>query len=557
MWVKQRRIVGLVGLALMGWLASHCSSAQCADAVGLAKPAEARKARSTGDQQKQIEDVARRIFAITDVVLDHHIEPATRQEMILTGLRSACAAKKISLPELGRRVSDLKTVDDLAGLLKELWPQLTHGGKPSPTEVEQAIFEGLLRPVPGSPYVLPAKEARVQAQLQANRYIGIGIALASAEKKIDLPQIKHVQPGGPAALGGLRVGDLIEQINKNRIEPGSPLRATVDELRGPEGTEVTIRVRQPDSKESRTMTLTRLPVMFKSVKCDATNGDEDRVVLVNKNPAIAYLKIDSVTASTARELAAWEPRFREAKVQGLILDLRGTGTREGFDNYHSALLLADSLVDGKPLGQLRTRVSVREFSADRECLFRDLPLAVLIDKYTNGPASWVAAVLQDSDPPEQKRRRAVVVGMFGGGDNFIRSAFPLPGGNELIMPNAVWQRPAAGTSPQRKVRLYSWDPGANESYGWSEGHVTATAHREGVLPDAYVSYYAESRDDVQNVEFDQPTDAVPARANLRDPARQLPRSKGASRDASRKFDAFEDVAIIELQQQLELAARKQ
>ena len=84
----------------------------------------------------------------------------------------------------------------------------------------------------------------------------------------------------------------------------------------------------------------------------------------------------------------------------------------------------------------------------------------------------------------------------------------------------------------------------------------ATAHREGVLPDAYVSYYAESRDDVQNVEFDQPTDAVPARANLRDPARQLPRSKGASRDASRKFDAFEDVAIIELQQQLELAAKK-
>src|SRR5580700_79739 len=370
MWVKQRRIVGLVGLALMGWLASHCSSAQCADAVGLAKPAEARKARSTGDQQKQIEDVARRIFAITDVVLDHHIEPATRQEMILTGLRSACAAKKISLPELGRRVSDLKTVDDLAGLLKELWPQLTHGGKPSPTEVEQAIFEGLLRPVPGSPYILPAKEARVQAQLQANRYIGIGIALASAEKKIDLPQIKHVQPGGPAALGGLKVGDLIEQINKNRIEPGSPLRATVDQLRGPEGTEVTIRVRQPDSKESRKITLTRLPVMFKSVKCDATNGDEDRVVLVNKNPAIAYLKIDSVTASTARELAAWEPRFREAKVQGLILDLRGTGTREGFDNYHSALLLADSLVDGKPLGQLRTRVSVREFSADRECLFR-------------------------------------------------------------------------------------------------------------------------------------------------------------------------------------------
>ena len=448
--------------------------------------------------------------------------------MILAGLRAACAAKKISMPDLGRRVSDLKTVDDLAGLLKDLWPQLTHAGKPSPAEVEKAIFEGLLRPVPGSPYVLPAKEARVQAQLQANRYIGIGIALGSAEKGIDLPQIKHVQPRGPAALGGLRVGDLIEQINKNRIKDRTPIREIVDQLRGPEGTEVMIRVRQPDSKESRTMTLTRLPVMFKSVKCSATNGDEDRVVLVNEKPAIAYLKIDSITASTARELASWEPRLRGAKVQGLILDLRGTGAPETFDNYHSALLLADALVDGKPLGKLRTRESVREFTADRECLFRDLPLAVLIDKYTNGPASWVAAVLQDSDPPEQKRRRAIVVGIFGGGDNFIRSAFQLPSGDELILPSAVWQRPNSGTSSLRKVRLYRWDPDANESYAWSEGHVTATAHREGVLPDAYVAYYAESWDDVHNVEFDQPTDAVPARANLRDLARQLPRSKAGS-----------------------------
>jgi carboxyl-terminal processing protease len=436
--------VWIGGLAVMGLLASGYFPALRAETDGAGKAIETRGVAANGDQRKHVAEVANRIFAITDLVLDQHIEPATRQEMILAGLRSAVGSKNVAAPSLGRRVSDLKTREDLIALLSELWPTMTRPTGAASNQFEKSLFEGLLRPVLGHAYLLPAKEARVQAQLQANRYIGIGIALGMDDKS-HLPQIKVTQAGGPARLGGVRAGDLIEEINHLRVAPKAQIRDVVDQLRGREGSELTIRVRQPDAKESRTLALVRLPVMFKSVKCSAENADEDRVVLLNSKPAIAYLRIDSIMASTARELASWEPRLREAGVKGLVIDLRGTGGRGGFDSYHSALLLADSLLDGKPLGSLLTRDGARKFTADRDCLFRDMPLAVLVDGNTNGPAEWVAAALQDAEPSKQKRRRAVIVGdrVLGEPDNYVRSAFPLPGSDEsLILATGAWERPA-------------------------------------------------------------------------------------------------------------------
>jgi hypothetical protein len=296
--------------------------------------------------------------------------------------------------------------------------------------------------------------------------------------------------------------------------------------------------------------------MFKSVKCSRENDEDEHVVILSPKPAIAYLKIDSITASTARELASWEPRLREAGIQGLILDLRGTGGREGFEGYHSALLLADSLLDGKPLGKLRTRDGVREFNADRDCLLRDVPLAILIDKYTNGPASWVAAALQDSNPPEQRHRHAVIVGTPGGTDNFVRSTFPLPDGDELVLANGVWQRPNAHPEKERMVRFYSMVYAiGNPSRDWKIMEAKAKFHREGLTPDAYI-FLIDPRNGIPDVEMgpvaqSSATQAYPsASGDVVDPRKVQQNSK-------RLLDSFEQAAISELERQIELAGQKQ
>jgi carboxyl-terminal processing protease len=534
--------VGLAVVALLTWSVSVANSGEKAD---TAKPAPL-KAATTGFDRKHVDEMARRIFTITDVVLAHHIAPPTRQEMILSGLRSAIATKNLPAPELSRRVSDLRTVEELTELLNEQWPKFTQKGEASGEGAETALIQGLLQPVPGSPSIMPAKEARVQAQIQANRYIGIGIAL-SMDDNSKLPQIKHAMAGGPAALGGVKDGELIEQINHKAVPRKAKLADVVDELRGPEGSELTLRVRQPHAKQSRTLALVRLPVMFKSVKSSRENDQDDRLVLLSKKPKIAYLKIDSIMASTARELASWEPKIREAKAEGVILDLRGADGHESFDGYHSALLLADSLLDSKPIGELTTRDGSRKFAADRECLFRDLPLAVLIDESTNGPAAWVAAALQDADPPDRERRRAILVGRPSGADIFARSAFPLPGGDELVLPMGTWQRPLAGKQ-LRQVRSYSQFVGGNTATS-TVTQLSAKSESTVVVPDALVLVI----DPMAGVQWVEIVTAPKEKAGQAYPAATTGKW---SKPGEAKPDPYHEAAIAELQKQIGLAAAK-
>jgi len=419
---------------------------------------------------------ARRVFAITDVVLQNHIDPPTRQEMIRGGFKALLDEAKQARPaDLSSRVSEVRTREDLTALLTQIWPksteacgflagvilrsigmalgatpemvnqleQLFGAGNASGAQLERVFVGGLLGAVSGHAGLVSRKEAVVQSQLQANRYVGIGIALNMEDKKTKLPRIVKVFPNGPADGAGIRAGDLIAEIEHEPVVPGDRLVKFVERLRGAEGTEPALRIRRGDSKVPLAFNLLRLPVMIPSVHAV---GDEAGL---GKDPSrrIAHLEIHSITASTAQELRSWERKLRAAGTGALILDLRRTWDR-GEGSLHAAILLADSLLDGKPLGKLRTRDGIRQFMADRDCLFRGWPLVVLIDEYTGGAAEWVAAALQDADPRTQPRnRRAIVVGSRSGGDNFVRSAVPLPDSDGvLVLATGLWERPVAARS---------------------------------------------------------------------------------------------------------------
>src|ERR1700722_9546926 len=104
MGIGPHRSLWAARLLLGGFCAVAIAPAQAADTIGTAKP-EAAKTPSKWPAARDLDGVARTIFAITDVVLDHHIQPVSRQEMILSGLRGAFAWKNLAAPELGRRVS--------------------------------------------------------------------------------------------------------------------------------------------------------------------------------------------------------------------------------------------------------------------------------------------------------------------------------------------------------------------------------------------------------------------------------------------------------------------
>jgi len=428
-----------VGILLSGNLAGPASIGRCADRAAAAHALDKREA------------YARRMLAIADLVREHHVDPPTRQEMILGGINAALAEFNSGPhPDLGRRVSEIKTARDLCAILNDIGPPANESDgaalKQASDQFEKTFLRGLAGTVSGYLVLVSENEARAEAQLQANRYVGVGITVSDEHGR--LPHVAEVVPDAPADSAGVRVGDVIEEIDHVAVVPGTFASETVDRVRGAEGTQVTLRLRSEDSPQLRTVTLTRRRIVTRTVEEESANGSQEfprePLVRVNATPCINHVRITKISASTAHELRTLEAKLRRVGTQAVILDLRGTSTAGyGIESDHLAVLLADCLLDRVPLGKLRTSHGMREFTAGRDCVFRDWPLAILIDENTRGAAEWVAAALQDTDPPNRRiGRRAIIVGMPSAGENLVRSAVRLPNSEEFVMlATGTWQRP--------------------------------------------------------------------------------------------------------------------
>ena len=148
----------------------------------------------------------------------------------------------------------------------------------------------------------------------------------------------------------------------------------------------------------------------------ASDKRGDRDYVLDASAPIAYLRIQTIGASTAHDLQKMARQIENSGRYGIILDLRG------FDAtlVHPAVLLADTLLAGGVIGRMRTVEGEVTYQADPDAVFRNLPMAVLVDQSTAGAAEWVAAALQDN-------KRAVIVGMptRGAMPLFTRDGLPL------------------------------------------------------------------------------------------------------------------------------------
>lgn len=309
-------------------------------------------------------DFARRMFKVTEIVLDKHVEPPTRQEMLLCGF-TALYGGSLS-DDLRRAVSATATEDDFIDTLLHFWPRRDKSRRPG----SRAAF-----------------------------FYGMGEAVIL---EID-----------GTTTEGLRITDVIGR------------------LRGAEGTTVTLRVAPDGNGESRLVTLTRSVVPRQTVIGWRQLRSETWDPVVEGDIPVGYLKISEIGGSAVSELREYEAELLARQVDALILDLRRADGRE----LRHAITLADALLDGGQAGVIRSREGTRSVRLDRDCLFRDWRMAVLVDNHTNGYAEWVAGLLQ-------LHREAIVVGeSTSGGWRFVMTPIELPGDWGVIgLATAVLER---------------------------------------------------------------------------------------------------------------------
>jgi carboxyl-terminal processing protease len=364
--------------------------------AGALRQATADSPSPPTTELKNPRELGKHVQDITDTVLGYHLDPPARQQMILAGIKSLYEAAGLPIPAgLSRRVSALSTPEQFTALLVELWPSGPSKSIPS-RDLGEALVDGLLATVSGGAVITSAREQEVQEQFQGNRYVGIHIQVRYDEKE-KRTIIAGIVPGGPADRAGMKQEDCIEQIDGVDTKDLT-LRQVVERLRGADGTDVRVTVRQPKG-EARPLKATRGPLFIPTITGvkKQTSGEWD--FRLGGADSIGYLRIREISASTPHELRKVAQQLESAELRALIVDLRGLSST----SLHPTVLLADSLLDHGRIGQVREAERVMTYDATPDALFRGWPLVALIDAETALTAEWLAAALQDN-------RRAVLVG---------------------------------------------------------------------------------------------------------------------------------------------------
>ena len=387
-----------------------------------------------------------RVVSVVDSVLEHHIDPPTKQEMILYGVKSVYQRANRPVPmRLSQHISELTTQRQIVDYLTSLRTEFEDF-----TEYEAVLMAGMFRAVPGGGAVIKAEEARVQGQLAANRYVGVGIALGMSEQK--RPEIQKVFYEGPGWKAGVKSDDQILEIDGESTR-GKDLQRIVKELRGAEGTNVTLVLKQP-GHEPREIEVTRGVTFIPTIEGSREISEGQWQYTVDSAPDVALLKIRQFGPSTLHELKRIQAKLRDKNIQGLVLDLRSGGGL-----LHDVVMFADQFMDEGTIGSVKTLDSVTTHKAHAGSLFKDVPVAILIASYSNADRVYLAAALQD-------HKRAVVIGEPTRGETYVKSHVEMPSGDKLVLATGLLRR-GDGTTLLRPNRD-RWVPLPNQVVKKSE-----------------------------------------------------------------------------------------
>src|SRR5262245_16739931 len=298
--------------------------------------------------------------------------------------------------------------------------------EPNVKSAVDGAIRGLIESIdPYGGYLTP-KDVAFYKDYVANPYKvpGIGAILAKPSK-LGYPVIISTIAGGPAAKAGLNSGDIIEAIDGvttrelNLIQIDSMLAAPTTKTAALS----IIRARRNDPE-----------VVNVAREVVAPPAVESKMLETN----IAYVKVPLLAPGKAQEARRQLDALLKKGATNVILDLRYSA---GGDDKE-ALQVANLFVESGTLaflGSSNSSPSQRKpkeaLSADPKQVLTKVPVAVLINQSTAGPAELIAGAIEDN-------HRGQVVGVKSFGMGAVQKLIPLDGGYGLLLSTAKYFTPS-------------------------------------------------------------------------------------------------------------------
>jgi carboxyl-terminal processing protease len=253
------------------------------------------------------------------------------------------------------------------------------------TELSNASLQGMVRQLRKSneedhysEYFSPESLESFNQQIEG-RFSGIGVEIKPVKAGAEIATVFH---GSPAERAGLKVGDTIVSVGGKSIAGRNTVEVR-DEVTGPEGTPVTIGIRDGKSGKLRKLTITRAEVELPNV-----SGNVKAV----KGKKLGYVRMLSFSEDAHAQLAQAVQKVEKEGAEGIVLDLRHNpgGLLEEAVLSANVFLPNDEVVVST---KSRTQGdSVHKTPGDP---ISDLPVVVLVDRGTASAAEILAAALAD------------------------------------------------------------------------------------------------------------------------------------------------------------------
>lgn len=342
------------------------------------------------------------------------------------------------------------------------------------------------------------------------KYAGIG-AMIRYYKKADRVVIDEPYEGMPAALAGVKPGDIILSIDgkdtgKKGNKPVNDFVSMVsDQLKGEPGTTFILKVQRPGVKAPLELKLTR-----KTVKMPAI----PYYTLLANN--IAYINLSSFTEGCAQEVRKAFIELREKGATSLILDLRDNGggsMSEAIDIVSMFVPKGTEVVSTKG----KTKAASSTYKTTKEPVDTQLPIVVLVNGNTASASEITSGALQDED-------RAVIIGNRTYGKGLVQVTRDMPYGGVLKVTTSKYYIPSGRCIQAIDYASHRYTDGISTRIPDSLTHVFKTRlGREvrdggGIMPDITVKkdsmatmlYYLVTSDEL----FDYVTSYVNAHPSI-------------------------------------------
>ncbi|MBY0230349.1 MAG: S41 family peptidase [Gemmataceae bacterium] len=304
--------------------------------------------------------------------------------------------------------------------------------------VEDMINGGLERLDPHSQYI-NEKDYKAFDRQSKGKFGGIGVQVGFDRNNRGLLTVISPMVDTPAYEAGLMAGDIILKID-GKATDSMRMSEAVDMIQGKPGTLVTLTVARAGEKEPKDFEVKRAIIKVPTVLGDTRDPDDPKKwdFFIDKKDRIAYVRISNFGENTTEELKAVLAQLEKGDVAGLVLDLRSNpgGLLKSAIEVSDLFLRDGIIVSTKGRNH---RDEVHRAKLEGTVLSepgQEVPLAVLVNRYSASASEIVSAALQD-------HKRAVVVGERSYGKGSVQNVILMEGERSALkLTTASYWRPS-------------------------------------------------------------------------------------------------------------------